>query len=320
MSAADDKRFSQATDNLISLYRNVERRTLDLPFLDVMPLIISTWASLKFFFLFLVDLFLIIPNLVILVRNLFPGHHWRYRSFSLPYLKYIWLWIWRGEAPALPFILIRPLLGVFVRIHFGNRLQRLRREIALRDGLSDATRSALRGRIDGALELWKSPRITGIFSTVLWPVVYYFPPWWEQMTKSLGINFPTGLIQNLFALINSDIFGWIVFGYLVFIPVTACLAKRGLFLAMDPGRLCFPGEEAGSGIYLKEREILDSVGIHARETPIDLVVLLLTWMMGDSVDLLNLKSEEMGGFIFREAISFGLLAFVYLRRRKGDRA
>jgi len=51
MSDADNL-FIQATDNLIALYRGVERRTLDLPFLSVMPFLIFLWAFLRFYFFF----------------------------------------------------------------------------------------------------------------------------------------------------------------------------------------------------------------------------------------------------------------------------
>jgi hypothetical protein len=47
MSDADNL-FIQATANLIALYRGVERRTLDLPFLSVMPFLIFLWAFLRF--------------------------------------------------------------------------------------------------------------------------------------------------------------------------------------------------------------------------------------------------------------------------------
>ena len=287
MSDADNV-FIQATDDLIALYRGVERRTLDLPFLSVMPFLIFIWAILRFYFFFLIGVLLIIPtNLVILVRNLFPGRHWRYRPFFLSHLYYAWLWLWRSEAPTAPFIFIRPLLDVLTKVHFARRLQRLRTEITLRGELSDATKSALQGRIDAALERWKTFRFTAIFSTVLVPVIIGFPTWWKDTTEflvGLGIRLPTDLFVNFIGQNTSPFwrlfFGSLALGYLLAIPITACLAKRGLFLGRDPRRICFPGEEAGSGIYRNEREILGSVGIRTREAPIDLWLLGVTWVLG----------------------------------------
>ena len=48
-----DQAFVQATDNLIALYRNLERRTLDLPPVSFMPMLIYLWAVLKFLFFFM---------------------------------------------------------------------------------------------------------------------------------------------------------------------------------------------------------------------------------------------------------------------------
>src|SRR5262245_11815595 len=64
--------FSQATDNLIALYRGLERRTVDLPFITITPFLIAIWTGFKFLFFALVGILLIIPtNFVLLIRNLF---------------------------------------------------------------------------------------------------------------------------------------------------------------------------------------------------------------------------------------------------------
>jgi hypothetical protein len=253
-----------------------------------MPFLIFLWAFLRFYFFFLVGIFLIIPtNLVILVRNLFPGHHWKYRPFFLSHLYYVWLWLWRGEAPTAALVFVRPLLVVLTKMQFTTRLKRLRMEISLRDELSDTARSTLQGRIDAALELWKTPRFASIFSTVLVPAIISFPAWWKQTTEfvsGLGIRLPTDTVVSFISQNTSAYgryaLGSFAIGYLLAIPVTACLAKRGLFLGMDPKRICFPGEEAGSGVYPREREILGSVGIHEREAPVDLWALAVTWILG----------------------------------------
>ncbi len=198
MSDADDA-LVRATDSLIALYRSVERSTLDLPLISVMPILTFIWAFLRFYFFFLVGIFLIIPtNLVILIRNIFPGY-WRYRPFFLTHVYYCWLWIWRGEAPTAPFIFLRPLLNVFMKGHFETRLRRLRLEILDRDELSDATRSALLGRVDAALERWKSPRFAALFYSVLVPAIMWLPGWYKQLIEflgSLGIRMPTDVVAN----------------------------------------------------------------------------------------------------------------------------
>jgi hypothetical protein len=294
MSNSDDA-FIQATDNLLATYRTLERQTLDLPLVSFMPMLIFFWSVLKFCFFVLIGIPLIIPvNLVILIRNFFPGH-WRYRPFFLPHIYYLWLWLWRGEAPTIPFILIRPLLSVFMKVHFERRLRRLKSEVALNDKVSDATRSMLLGRLDAALERWKAPRLAALFFTVLLPTIFGLPAYYKQLVEflsSLDVSVPTeALIHYITTTASASL--WITFfeasvpGYLVAIPVTAFLAKRGLFLNQIPDRICFPGGQGGIGVYAKEREILASIGIHMREVPWDLWFSLAALVIADTLDILT---------------------------------
>jgi hypothetical protein len=285
MSDADD-RFAKTTDSLIALYRGVERSTLDLPLVSFMPMLIFLWAFLRFYFFFIIGIFLIIPvNLVILIRNIFPGH-WRYRSFFLHHLYYCLIWIWRGEAITAPTIFVRPLLTIFMKGHFERRLRRLRLEV-LDSDLSDTTRSALLGRLDASIERWKAPRLAGALYTVVLPAIISLPTWYKEFIDflgSLGIHMPTDVVANFIPKQMSPdsllILGLLAPGYLLAFPVTAFLAKRGLFIGINPDGICFPGGQGGAGIYYsKEREILDSVGLRVREAPIDL------WLLGISLAL-----------------------------------
>ena len=274
--------FSQATDNLIALYRNLERRTPDLPFISIAPLLIFLWATIRFYFFLYVGIVLIIPtNLVILIRNLFPGRHWRYRPFFLRHLYYLWLWVWRGEAPTAPLIFIRPLFSIFLKEHFARRLRRLQQEIALRDGLAEATRSALMGRIDSALERWNPPRYATLFYTFVLPAMFWLPDKFSDFVRWLGLSTETVAIST-----GALIFlGQISITYFLAIPVTAFMAKRGLFLGAD--RIWFPGWQDGDGAYKKEREIFGSVEMRVREAPIDLWVLGILMAILDAFLLLN---------------------------------
>jgi hypothetical protein len=278
-----DRAFGQATDNLIALYRNLERRILDLPFITITPLLIFLWAYLKFAFFLFIGIFLIIPtNLVILIRNLFPGQHWRYRPFFLKHLYYVWLWMWRGEAPTTPVIFIRPLFNIFLKEHFARRLLRLRQEIALRDGLADATRSALMGRLDSALERWNPPRYATLFFTFVVPAIIWLPEKLTDFVRWLGLSTETVAISPVALLV----LGQFAIYYLLAVPVTAFMAKRGLFLGAD--RIWFPGWQDGDGAYQKEREIFGSVELRVREAPIDLWVLGILMLISYAVSFLTL--------------------------------
>jgi hypothetical protein len=288
-----DSRFVQATDSLLALYRSVERSTLDLPLVSFMPLLIFLWAMIKFGFFLYVGIFLIIPvNLVILVRNVFPGH-WRYRPFFLAHLNYLWLWLWRGEAPTAPFIFVRPLLTVFMKAHFERRLRRLRLEI-LDSELSEVTRPALLNRVDAGLERWKAPRFAAVFWSVVLPAMIALPGWHKQLVESLGsvgIRMPTEMVVNFLSeKMTTD--SWILIamslpGYLLAIPITAFLAKRGLFVGRSSDRICFPGGQEGSGIYAKERDILGTVGVQVKEAPIDLWIFWVVLALASLLALLN---------------------------------
>jgi hypothetical protein len=274
----------QATDDLIKLYRGIDRRALDVSFITAIPFLHLFWAILKFEFFLVVGMFLIIPvNLVIFIRNLFPGR-WKYRPFFLHHLRYVWLWVWRGEVPTGPFVLVRPLLNLFVRGHFESRLRRLRTELFLRDGLTDAERMATVGRIDAALEHWKTPRLATTFYTVLLPGLISIPGWWRQFVEfvqSLGVSVPATQVADLVSQSSGDLvfFGFLSLGYLLAFPTTAFLAKRGLFIGRDRSSICFPGGEAGCGAYADEREILARAGLRQREVPVDF------WIFGIGIVL-----------------------------------
>ena len=335
-----DNAFVQATDELVALYRQVERQALDLPALSVMPLLIYLWASLRFTFFLYVGLFLIIPtNLVILIRNLFPGQHWRYRPFFLRHLYYVWLWIWRGEVPSVPVMFIRPLMNIFMKWHFESRIRRLRLEVALRGDLSDPTRAALLGRLDAALERWKSPRLTAFFLTVLLPGITALPGGFKQFNEfmgAIGVSMPVGVAtsfvsENLSSM-GAMYTGLMMLGYFIAIPVTAFLAKRGLFIGTTSNRVCFPGEKEGSGAYLNEREILGRVGLRASETPIDLWIMGFSLVFSSSIWLLTWDkyvrwwnfSAEQAEFIFYGnffiyILWFGALFIAALRRPRTGR-
>ena len=102
---------------------------------------------------------------------------------------------------------------------------------------------------------------------------------------------PTDVVANLVSeRMSSDslfILGLLAPGYLLAFPVTAFLAKRGLFIGINPDGICFPGSQEGAVYYSKEREILDSVGLRVREVPIDLWLLGISLVLGWLVVLVS---------------------------------
>src|SRR5213080_1464956 len=87
--------------------------------------------------------------------------------------------------------------------------------------------------------------------------------WYKQLVEflgSLGVRMPTDVVVNFISEnMSTDtliILAALSPGYLLTIPITAFLAKRGVFIGISPDRICFPGGQGGSGnYYSKEREI-----------------------------------------------------------------
>jgi len=331
-----DNAFTHATDSLIALYRTVERRTIDLPLLSMMPLLILFWEMLKFLF----GIFLVVPvNLVILIRNFFPGH-WKFQPLFLKQLQYMSLWVWRGEASSLPYIFVifvRPLFNAFVRAHFASRLRRLRLEILLQNEISDATRATLVGRIDAVLDRWKSPRLAAVFFTVLLPGIVSALAWIRQSTelfRFFGTNYSLSAIGSFIAQEAHDREAMatvvIIVFYLLSVPGTAFLAKRGLFIGRPLNRICFPGGQEGGEVYFKEREILAGVGLHAREARLDLWIVALcilllftqTWLYEPTVAAADKDFDPVifwAGAGLPWTITMVLLAVAAIRRVRTGR-
>ena len=69
-------------EDILSLYRDVERRSLTLPAVSFFPLLVVFWKAILFEVFVLLDMLLLVPmNVVILLRNLIFSGEWRYRSF-----------------------------------------------------------------------------------------------------------------------------------------------------------------------------------------------------------------------------------------------
>ena len=81
------------------------------------------------------------------------------------------------------------------------------------------------------------------------------------------------------------ILGQFAIGYLLTFPMTALMAKRGLFLGAD--RIWFPGWQDGDGAYQKEREIFGSVELRVREAPVDLWVFGILMLISFAVAFLT---------------------------------
>ena len=266
------RQWQDAIDELQGVYRKAERNNLALPPVSLVPFFLYFWNYLKFTFLLVADVYLIVPlNLVVFLRNIFPGK-WRYRSFSWRYIKYGIMWIWRGEL-LIPSIYIRPLTGMLLRMHYRKNFLLLRRHILLDDEIIENERGALIATIDTACRQWKTPRIMAITFTYVLPSatmlieIYRFfeigkfldvgtmPPWSKYIAVTL-LSYSLGIFCSCFT------------------------AKRGLMLGGTGRGAYFAGGIKENLYYETERKTLGSVGVKSKEMPLDLVVWAIIIVLG----------------------------------------
>ena len=260
-------RWDSAISALEALYKDIERRSLSLPTFSLTPFAIGMWSSIKFEFCLILDLFLLVPmNVVILVRNLFPGR-WRYRSFSGRYWKYASTWIWRGEAPTFPLGVIRPLVTFMIIVHVHSRLRSVERHIYLDDTLSEEDRTHLNKKVAAALDHWRRPTAVQIVYTYVLPAA-------GPLIGIYKFVFPGELPQW------TGVVGLLLLGYAITFVVSAFMFKRSLMLGASGRALFFPGAIRGSDGYRKEAEILNSVSISPREWPFDIALLFVSIVIG----------------------------------------
>ena len=275
--------WERSIDELVTLYRDIERRHLSLPVFSVAPLLIFTWNWIKFNFCFLLDLFLLVPvNVVVFLRNLLPGR-WSYRSFSWPYIRTGVLaavsWIGRGEAPGIPLVIVGPLVNLLMYGHFRSRFLLLRRHIILDDRISRDERNLLRAKIDQSLEHWPA---RGFFSGVY----NYVLPVSGPLLSLYNLMRPAAPLPSWAAIVAP-----IIFSYSLAILLSAFMVKRGLFLGGAGHASYYPGRLAGAGVYAAEHRIFESLGVVREEFPLDIALLLFNLILGVPTAVFMGKAE-----------------------------
>lgn len=259
--------WEAALGSLEFLYKNAQRASLSLPSFSLAPLFVFTWATIKFEIFILLDVLFLFPvNTVIFLRNVLPGR-WKYRSFSGRYWRYILIWLWRGEAPASPTGIIRPLVCFMVTAHAHSRFRLLKQRIYLDDTLSESHRVELNKKITSLLDYWKRPSAPQVLYNYLLPLSGPLTGFYRHL-------FPSDIPQGAF------LFEVIFLSYAIAFPITAFMCKRSLMLGGAGESLCFPGEISGNSGYATEHEILGRLGIRAREFPFDVVFVFINLFFG----------------------------------------
>jgi hypothetical protein len=227
--------YTHAVDEVLRFYKCLDEAAASLPMFSITPLLKYLWASIKLEFAWFADVFLIIPiNVVVLIRNIFPGQ-WSFKSFSYPYFKIMALWVWNGEC-SIPGILIRPLTTYLLHWHIRSRLVELRRQLMQEtDFAEDAAKTAF-VKIDRAINVWQPAGVGSIILTWVFPAV---GPAMEILKWIAPATFPpwTG-IAAVFSI-----------SYVLNVLTAAFLVKRGILLGGTGMDACYPGFLSGRGGY-----------------------------------------------------------------------
>ncbi len=258
--------WEKTIKDLNDIYRDVENRTLFLPVFTTMPFSIAMWNFLKWYFWFFVDIFLIIPmNFIIFLRNIFPGR-WQYRSFSGYYFKKGFVWIWSGELPFAPMVIIRPLVKQMVFNHIQDRLRLIKQYIYLDSNLSEEERGHLQIKVDALLEHWKSTSEINFFTNIILPVSVPIIEGYKYIFPDQLPTWTTGLVVLLY-------------GCAISFVTSAFMAKRALFLG-GIGKDCyFPGFIQTTKAYDVERRVFSTLGAEVTEFPFDIVLFIFTMVV-----------------------------------------
>lgn len=306
-------KWESVLNDITHLYKNIEKESLALPVFSLMPILISTWAMIKFEILFLLDIFLLIPmNAIIFIRNIFPGH-WRYRSFSWHYIKYAAVWVWRGEIPYFPLAIIRPIVRLILAAHIINRLTLIKTYIYLDETLPEQKKEYLYTQINKQIEHWSYPGVLHIILTYVLPLS-------APVIEGYRIMFPGQLPEwSSFLLV-------MLLSYTLGFIVTSFMVKRAIMLGASGKAASFPGSIEGAGNYKNEKSILSSVKISKSEFPWDIVLFFIGITMAFlTLDVsiqfymsvgLEVQKEGISVQMMIQGVVFSLLLLLSKYRRK----
>lgn len=254
--------WHEAIQEIATTYSEVDRRSLSIPDFSLAPFGIYLWSSVKFALFLDLDLLLFVPvNLVILVRNIFPGR-WRHRSFSGRYFKVLIQWLRNGEVPIVALVAIRSMTSALLGSHFRNRLDLIRHRIVLEVGLPQEEQAKLVSAVDKLLLQW--PERT------LWQAIFaYGLPLLSPVAVLYQLVFPgASSVWTRFLVVVS-------LSYALAFLASAFTIKRGLMLGGVGRSAYFPGLLEGRGAYAAEENVLAKFGLAVKEFPLGFALSLI---------------------------------------------
>jgi hypothetical protein len=295
-AAAHARELHEELEKLLVEYRAVTRVSFALPSVSLFPYCFLLWRYVRFYICIFLEPVLIVINAPIQATRLF-GRRPRYRSLIWRDVKTAARWLWRGESPIPPSVVLRWPVTTMVSRHICRRLLLTRRLLALDDGLGDEDRERLVARIDKALPLWQQ---RGLFA--------------QAYTALLALGGISTLAPAAHALrkhgpLSIPAIAWLILGLFCLLPIVPGLfgVKRGLMLGGRGRDAYFPGCVPSRNVYDIEDRMLRLIDLRRREFPADLVWSLV-YPAFFTVVAVGLATEgDAGG-----AIVYSVFAAVYL--------
>ena len=289
--------WRKLVDELVSVFAEVEGRSLSLPTFSMAPFGIYLWAFLKFELCFLVDVFYFIPvNTVILLRNVLPGR-WAYRSFSGSYIKQMAKWLWSGELPIVSIVAMRSLTQALLRNHFHRRFQQVRRAVLVQGNLPKAQETELLTALEKVLLRWPpwgfQRNLFNYGLPILSPLVGLYqlvlpgkPPAWTGLVIVMSLAWALAFLASSFMI------------------------KRGLLLGGTGRSAYFPGFLEGRGAYASEERLLANFGIPQKEFPLGFVLSLILIPVNLLVAVSSYESGLYELLLFGQEDPFGKIGYL----------
>jgi hypothetical protein len=261
--------YTRSVDQLLLLYTGIDRVASSVPAASVMPFLKFLWNAFKFYFALIGDVLLIVPiNVVVFVRNIFPGP-WSYKCFCCRYLKAAARWIWMGEG-TVPVLSVRPIVISLLHWHFRKRLLMLRGHILLATAFSEDEAKGALAKIERAMDVWQQR--TTVRSVVFGWGLPLLGPATALWNSFVPADLMPAAAWTHFAVLISV-------SYALAILSASFLVKRGLMLGASGNVAQYPGFVPGAGHYAEERRILSEVGLQTAEFPLDIAVVLASMLL-----------------------------------------
>lgn len=176
------------------------------------------------------------------------------------YFNKAWCYFSNGEF-LVPIIASRFMVTFFLYTHFRNRLNDVRRRLLEKTNFSDTSKPVLE-KIDKALSVWQPSSLGAALTFIISPAAPVVSAIWLFLFHEVPKWLNTATLLSI--------------PYILALPISAFLIKRGLMLGGKGSTAYFPGFISNMNGYEKENVLLKKFDVSRGEPPIDLFLAALS--------------------------------------------